>query len=306
MAERVLITGGAGTLGQALTPLLLREGYGVRLVDVEHPNQPPGGAEIVQGDLRDPEAVDRAVHGVGAIVHAAAWHGVHLREHPAEDFWDLNVLGTRHVYEAAVEHGIKRVVFSSTMGVYGESRRPEADGPAVRIHEDLPRCPGEIYGLSKVLGEELAAYHERAHGIRGVALRYGMFVPEPFGHYGIRMLYGGVDERDVAAAVLASLRRLEREEGSFAAYNIESALPFDEDDGQALRDDPVAAIRRHWPDAPSLLEAADLKPWGPINEVFDIAKAGDELDWRPRYNFDQFLEALRRGIGTADEMPAAD
>ena len=306
VAATVLITGGAGTLGRVLAPVLMREGYGVRLLDVAEVEVP--GAESLRGDVRDARDVDSAIAGADALVHTAAWHGVHLRDHDANDFWSLNVEGTRTVYRAALRARVRRAVFSSTMGVYGESRRMQENGPAVRVHEDLSLLPGDVYGLSKVIGEELAAYHDRADGLAGIALRYGMFVPVPFAHYGVRLLYGGVDERDVASAVLAALRRLERGGSRFAAYNVESAVPFTEADGGDLPHDPLTAVARHWPDAPKLLAALGPRPWNepdepgggltPIHEVFEIERARRDLGWSPRHNFGEFLEGVRTGAAS--------
>jgi nucleoside-diphosphate-sugar epimerase len=296
VAERVLITGGAGTLGRALATLLIDRGTDVRLADVATIADPPSGAEVVACDIRDPAQVERAVEDVDAVVHAAAWHGIHLRDHPPRDFWELNVDGTFNVFEAAATAGIDRAVLASTMGVYGESRRAADGAPAVCVHEDLPRLPGEIYGMSKVVAEDVAAYYDRGRDVRSVALRFGMFVPEPFVHTGIRFLYGGVDPRDVAAAVVAALDALrDRGRGQFTAFNIESRLPYDERDGLLLRSDPMAVIARHWPDAPPLLDRVGASPWGPINEWFDISKAERELNWHPRYGFDEFVGALRDG-----------
>jgi nucleoside-diphosphate-sugar epimerase len=115
------------------------------------------------------------------------------------------------------------------------------------------------------------------------------------------MLYGGVDARDVASANLAALRRLEAP-AEFAAYNIFSALPFDDGDLEDLRTRPMVAVERHWPDAPRLLAAIGAKPWGPINTVYDIGRAARELAWRPRFGFAQFVEGLKRGVGSADEL----
>ena len=303
MAETVLITGGAGTLGRALAPQLQALGWRVRIGDVRRPEIPD--AELIDLDLRKPDAVRTAVDGVDAIVHAAAWHGMHLRDHPPRDFWELNVDGTYNLLEAAVEAGVQRVVLSSTMGVYGSSARPDDDGPAVRVHEGLPLRPGDIYGHSKVIGERLLDFFGRAHGIRGVALRYGMFVPEPFVHSAVRMLYGGVDARDVASANLAALRRTETPH-PFAAYNIFSALPFDDDDLESLRTEPMRAIERHWPDAPSVLAGPQAKLWGPINTVYDSARAGRELGWQPRFSFGEFIDGIRAGVTTEDELTPAE
>ena len=294
MDDLVLVTGGAGTLGRAVTQPLLERGFRVRSVDVRPMEGLPSAVETSVVDLRDSAAVEAVMGGVTAVIHAAAWHGVHLRDHPARDFWELNVDATFNVYEAALAAKVGAVVLCSTMGVYGESRRPEQDGPAVRIHEDLPLQPGDVYGASKVVAEELSRYYAR-RGIAGACLRFGMFVPEPFLHAGIRFLYGGVDERDVAEAVLRALGlALDRGE-HLGAFNVESQLPFDADDGVGLRVDPLAVVARHWPDAPALLTGAGIEPWGPINEVYEIDKARDELGWHPRYGFEAFLDALRSG-----------
>lgn len=294
MADLVLVTGGAGTLGRAVAQPLLDRGFRVRSVDVRSIEGLPPDVETLVVDLRDTAAVEGAMEGARAVIHGAAWHGIHLRDHPARDFWELNVDATFSLYEAAIAAGVRAVILCSTMGVYGESRRPEPDGPAVRIHEDLPLRPTDVYGVSKVLAEELSAYYAR-RGVAGACMRFGMFVPEPFLHAGIRFLYGGVDERDVADAVVRALDLAMVSGGHLGAFNIESALPFDGADGRALREDPLSVIARHWPAGPGLLAAAGLEPWGPVNEVYDIARAGEVLGWNPRYGFAEFLDALQAG-----------
>jgi UDP-glucose 4-epimerase len=304
MVGTILITGGSGTLGAALAPQLAADGWHVRRADIRP--APDGVGEFIAADLRRPDEVRRAVEGAEAIIHAAAWHGVHLRDHPPRDFWELNVEGTFNLLESAAEAGVGRFVLSSTMGVYGDSSRPDDDGPAVRVHEALPLRPGDIYGETKVIAERLVAFYERSRGVRAIALRYGMFVPEPFAHYGIRMLYGGVDVRDVASANLAALRRL-GQPGRFAAFNVFSALPFGDDDLELMRTDPMVVVKRHWPHGEELLRQADAKPWGPINALYDIGRAKDELNWRPRYGFRSFLEGIRSGVASEDRLePESD
>jgi nucleoside-diphosphate-sugar epimerase len=302
MAPLILITGGAGTLGSVIAPMLADEGWAVRRGDVRPP--PDGFGEFVSLDLRRVEDTRHAVEGVDAIIHAAAWHGMHIRDHPPRDFWELNVDGTYNLLEAAADAGVTRVVVSSTMGVYGSSARPDDDDPAIRVHEALPLRPGDIYGHSKVIAERLAAFFERTRGVRAIALRYGMFVPEPFARYGVRLLYGGVDARDVASANIAALRRMEKP-GEFAAYNVFSALPFDASDLEQLRADPASVVARHWPDAPTQLAAITAKLWGPINVVYDISRAAHELGWSPQFGFTEFLDALRRGASSEAGIEAA-
>lgn len=292
----ILITGGDGTLGRATRRALAERGDRVRILDLAPPDPGVDAADWIRGDIRDPADVARAMLGVDALIHAAAWHGIHLRDHSPADFWSLNVDGTFNVFEAAVAHGVSQAVVASTMGVYGTSRAPGPDGHAVRIHEDLPTRPVNVYELSKLVTEQIAAsYDERLEGgVRSIALRFGMFVPEPFLHAGIRFLYGGIDERDVATAVIASLdRTAEATAGAFEALNVFSAMPYDEEDAVHLPVDPMSVVSRHWPDASVLLEGAGAQLWGPIREWYDIDRARQRLGWAPRYGFDSFLEALR-------------
>ena len=296
MSDLVLVTGAAGTLGRAVLPALAEAGLAARAGDVRPVPDAPDDVEVVELDVRDANAVRRAMKGVTAVLHGAAWHGIHLRDHPPADFWELNATGTFNVLQAALDAGVRAAVLSSTMGVYGDSRKAPDGGPAVRIHEDLPLLPGDVYGASKVVAEELSRYFER-RGLAGACLRYGMFVPEPFHHAGIRFLYGGVHERDVAEANILALRRLldGPADGHLGGFNIESALPWEDADGLALRADPMAVVGRYWPDAPGLLERAGVEPWGPINEWYDIGRAADVLGWRPRWGFAEYLAALRDG-----------
>src|SRR5919199_4701619 len=175
---RVLITGGGGNLGRVLAPALEEAGHEPVLMDNRDLDTP---YEVVRGDVRDRSDALRALRDVDVVVHAAALHGIHLEKYTADDFWDLNVAGTRNVYEAARERGVGKILLCSTMGVYGENVRGAGDPPV--ITEDLPLEPSDVYGLSKKLCEEMAAFYERRHGIRTIAYRLGMLVPESFVGY---------------------------------------------------------------------------------------------------------------------------
>jgi nucleoside-diphosphate-sugar epimerase len=302
---RVLITGAGGTLGTALAPLLASAGYTPVLFDVR-PLETP--YEFVQGDVRKWSDVRAAAEGVDLVVHTAAIHGIHLRDHTPREFYDLNLTGTFNMWEAAAEVKVRGVVFSSTMGVYGESRRPAGDQAVAVLHEEMPLLPGDIYGFTKVAGEEMCRYYGRAHGIPSVALRYGMFVPEPFFRYGIRLLYGGVDAADVARAVLAacealaSLSRsvlsrsvLPAPRGRFQwdAFNVESHVPFSPEDGPQLRQDPLPVVEKYYPGAVELLRSRGVQSLQPIREYFPMSAAASRLGFRPECNFDQWLEQLQ-------------
>ena len=109
----ILITGAAGALGSALVARLLARGERLRLFVRRRPAVVPEGVEIATGDLGDPEAVDRAVRGAQAIIHAgAATTKGGLIEHRAS-----TVVGTQNVVESALRHGVKQFVYISSMSV---------------------------------------------------------------------------------------------------------------------------------------------------------------------------------------------
>lgn len=297
---RILITGAAGTLGQALLPRFAAAGHAVAALDLRAAG---GEADWIEGDVRDAAAVSAATRGVDVVVHTAALHGIHLADHSPREFHDLNLTGTLNVWQAAVEHGVRGVVFSSTMGVYGDSRIPAGDDDVAWLAEDQMLLPGDIYGWTKVAGEELCRYHVRQDRIPSIALRFGMFVPEPFLRYGIRLLYGGVHEDDVAEAVMASLVALEAGVVGHDAFNVESPLPFGRADGLDLRRDPIVAVERHFPGAREVLEAHGIRSLKPITEVFPVTRLEQRLGVRPRHDFASWLEELGRSDEHAERDP---
>lgn len=288
---KVLVTGAAGTLGTAIIPRLTERGDDVVALDVR-----PGAVDAawLNGDVRDIAVVMEAAAGVDLIVHGAAFHGIHLGERSRGEFYELNVLGTFNVWEAAVEHGVRGVVFSSTMGVYGDTRRPPGDDAVAILDEEVPLLPGDVYGWTKVVGEELCRFHARANAIPSIAFRFGMFVPEPFFRYGIRLLYGGVHEADVADAAIAALDSLAAGGTGVRALNVESRLPFAAADVPDLRRDPMRALDRHWPGSADLLRSRGVIALRPITEIFPVGRLERELDVRPRHNFTAWLQELEQ------------
>jgi UDP-glucose 4-epimerase len=288
---KVLITGAGGNLGRVVAPALVEAGHTPRLFDFrslqsEH--------EFAQGDIRDAGDVARAAEGVDAVVHAAALHGIHVGKWQPRDFWDINVTGTMNVYDAARTSGVERVVLCSTMGVYGESMKPPEDAWGM-VTENSPVLPSDVYGMSKWVCEHLAQYYARRWGIVTVALRLGMFVPETFERYGFRLLFGGVDDRDVAQAVMLALTH--QPEGGCDFFNIFAGTPFSRADAKSLHDDPEAVLEKYWPGSVPLFREKGLNAqeliWGKL--IWPPDKAVRVLGYRPQFNFGEFVEALRAG-----------
>ena len=287
---RALVTGAGGNLGKAVVPALVREGhepvlFDFRRVDTEH--------VFIEGDVRDADAVTRAMAGIDVVVHAAALHGIHLGAWSAEDFWSINVTGTFNVYQAARDAGVQHVVLGSSMVVYGDIG--SGQDPWEAVDEQSPLRPANLYGLTKVLSEDIARYHAIAGAISTVALRLGMFVPETFERYGFRLLFGGVDDRDVAQSVLLALS--DRPEEGFGAYNIMADSGLTAADLPRLATDVGAVLDRHWPGTSELVRERSLEldelVWG--RRIYPVDHAKDVLGYQPQYGFDSFLSALRRG-----------
>jgi len=203
---RVLVTGAAGFIGSHIAETMQAAGHEVRGLDSLTPavhNGRPDHVpdELVVGDVRDPAAVDEALAGMDAVCHQAALVGlgVDLSDLPA--YADVNVTGTAVLLEAMGRHGIPRLVFASSMVVYGEgaydcathgrvrpSPRDPGDLAAGRFEPRCPRCaeplttttvaedapldPRNAYAASKVAQEHLAASWARLTGSAAIGLRY--------------------------------------------------------------------------------------------------------------------------------------
>lgn len=287
--KRVLVTGAAGSLGRAVVPALLEAGHAPVLFDSR---TIATDQEFVRGDVRDAPALLGAMEGVDVVVHAAALHGIHLQSWSAEDFWSINVTGTFNVYEAARTRGVGHVVLGSSMVVYGDVGA--GDDPWEVVTEQSPLRPTNLYGLTKVLAEDIARYHATNGRVRTVALRLGMFVPETFERYGFRLLFGGVDDRDVAQSVVLALDHTP--EDGFAAFDVMADGGLAPDELQRLDTDVAAVLQRHWPAVTSVvrdrgLDLASLV-WG--RRLYPVDHARTVLGYQPQYDFAAFLDALAR------------
>jgi UDP-glucose 4-epimerase len=163
-----LVTGGAGFIGANLVPMLLARGERVRVLD----NLVTGDAarlgpdvEVVEGDVRDPDALARAAAGADAVIHLAAAGSVaESVENPLPNF-DVNARGTLYTLQAAADAGVERFVFASTGGaLIGDAPPPVDEG-------SVPR-PISPYGASKLAGEGYCHAFRGSYGLNTVALRF--------------------------------------------------------------------------------------------------------------------------------------
>jgi len=167
--QRLLLTGAAGGLGTALRERLKANCEILRLSDRLDFGPALPGEEIMLADLADAKAVDGVVAGAGAIVHMG---GVSV-EGPFGPILQANILGLYNLYEAARQHGVKRIVFASSNHVTGFYRQDET------ITADHPARPDGLYGLSKAFGEDLSRLYFDRYGIETACVRIGSSFAEP-------------------------------------------------------------------------------------------------------------------------------
>jgi uronate dehydrogenase len=189
---RLLLTGAAGALGQQLRPRLRPRCALLRVSDVAAMEPAGEGEEVVQVALEDRQAVLDLLRGIDAVVHL----GGISTEHPFDQILQANIIGAYNLYEAARQHGVKRVVFASSNHVTGFYRQDEV------IDATMPKRPDSYYGLSKAFGEDLSRFYFDRYRIETVCLRIGSSFPEPKDR---RMLATWLSYDDLERLVLASL-----------------------------------------------------------------------------------------------------
>jgi len=147
--QRVLVTGGAGFIGSHLTVALLHRGFEVRVLDnlsTGRSENLPRDAHLIRGDVRNHETVDHAVSGVDAVFHVAGQASITKSfDDPRVDL-EVNVGGTLAVLEACTRHHVGRLLFASSMTVYGE---PEI----IPTPESTAVAPISPYGITKLAAE---------------------------------------------------------------------------------------------------------------------------------------------------------
>ncbi|MDA0239496.1 MAG: SDR family NAD(P)-dependent oxidoreductase [Proteobacteria bacterium] len=168
--RNILITGGCGFIGRRLIARLNESG-GWRITVLDNESTAYRGeldglelARFVNGDVRDPAAIEEAIADQGSLVHLAAQTGVIPSiENPDDDF-DINVRGGYHLLRAAARHGVGSFVFASSAAPIGEHEPP--------LHEDVPCRPVAPYGASKLAMEGYCSAFRQSFGLNTVVLRF--------------------------------------------------------------------------------------------------------------------------------------
>lgn len=177
---KTLVTGGAGFIGSNVVKLLIDEGHDVVVLDDLSSGYRCNldlfpSVEFIEGDVRNHDVVSSAMKGVEVVFHLAASVGNRRSiEHPIEDS-EVNVIGTLRLLEAARHEGVRKVVFSSSAGIFGELK-------TFPIAEGHPAEPDSPYGTSKLAAEKLCLTYAKLYPFECVCLRY-------FNVYGVNQRY---------------------------------------------------------------------------------------------------------------------
>jgi UDP-glucose 4-epimerase len=166
-----LITGGAGFIGSNIAEYLVGRGCRVRVFDNFSTGKRANvqsfatKAEIFEGDLCDARSIEEAVRGVRYVLHLGAIPSVPRSVENPQATNEVNITGTVNLLVAARDAGVKRVVFTSSSSVYG-------DTPTLPKRENMPPSPLSPYAIHKITGEYYAAIFWRLYGLETVSLRY--------------------------------------------------------------------------------------------------------------------------------------
>lgn len=232
MSGLLLVTGGAGFIGSSIVSEALEAGWRVRVLDsmrsdVHASAQPlTSEAEFVHADMRDEDAVARALVGVDAVCHQAAKVGLGVSIHDAPDYVSSNSLGTAILLSAMTRAKVQRLVLASSMVVYGEGLYLDGDRPVqpparrradleagqfeplsphtgaplrpLSIREEQPCDPRNVYAATK-LEQELLARSWVQGGGQAALLRYhnvyGPQMPQGTPYAGVASLFRSALER---------------------------------------------------------------------------------------------------------------
>lgn len=294
---RILLTGACGRIGKAI-----RQGgsqaHEFVCLDMADEVSRIGG---VQAPVTDREVVRRAAEGCDAIVHTAAMHGRWRNKASDAEFIETNVLGTENLFAAAIEHGIRRLVISSTLEVLCGVRW-DAYG-TTELHEGLPIRPDWIYPVTKAQVETLGSMYAREHGLEVAQLRYTSVSDRPPADIGLELLTRTITTADAAQANLLALAKPGLRDEVFC---VGPRSPLTVRDSHTALAEPEAVLERHWPGSVGVLEAAGVKVesrfFWPVTRIDKIHLM---LGFEPQTTFETYLRGLGWAPAAGEDAPGA-
>ena len=311
--ERYLVTGGAGFIGSHIVEALARRGERVVVLDDFSTGRRqnldavvralPAGApkpEVIQGDIRDPETVRRAMSGISHVLHQAALPSVQRSVEDPMSSHQVNASGTLNLLVAARDAGARRFVYASSSSAYG-------DNPQLPKVESMTPAPLSPYAVSKLAGEYYCRIFHSLYGLETVSLRYfNVFGPrqDPTSQYAAVVpnfvtaaisarpptIHGdGLQSRDftyIDNAVDANLKACEAPSGAAGgAYNVACGSAATLLDLLKILEQVTGSVIRTVHDAP--------RPGDVRHSLASIDAARRDLGYEPQVGLE---EGLRRTV----------
>ena len=216
---RICVTGASGYLGSHLCPGLVELGYDLICVDMVAPQKEHG--EFRRADLRVEKEIREALEGAELLIHCASIHP--WKSYTDEEYLNCNVNGTWIVFRAASEHGIGRVILTSSIAASGYSPDPE-----LRPVDESYQQPslGDMYSLTKRFQEEIARHFCDYKGMRVIALRPPNFTPKPPVQSEASLLSGCLVVEDIASAHLKAVDVWGKLQNSFEPFQKETSCIY--------------------------------------------------------------------------------
>jgi len=202
--QNIVVTGGSGTVGRYLVKELMKFDYKVTIFDMKEPQEEYAnffkGTNYCKGNILKIDDCKRSFKGTNIVIHLGAIP--HPIGNLPELVFNVNVLGTYNVFQAACDLGITKVIFASSDASYGFHFRNSFDDillpEYLPIDEDHPQKPKDCYGLSKKISEEIATTFNRKYGITTIGLRIShVRIPEKSGMSGIEAYQKNIKEKGV-------------------------------------------------------------------------------------------------------------
>lgn len=297
---RVLVTGSAGHLGEAVLRRLLateHEALGLDLLESPHTQR--------VGSICDRDFVAGCLDGIETVVHTATLHKPHVATHSRQDFVDTNITGTLNLLEEACLAGVRSFVFTSTTSAFGAALEPAEGAPAAWITEEVPSIPRNIYGVTKTAAEDLCQLFHRKQGLACLVLRTSRFFPEEDDNRTLResfadgnakaneFLFRRLDLEDAAAAHLLALERAP--EIGFGRYILSATTPFLPEDLGRLRVEAPAVVAQRVPEYEAVYRRLGWRIFPRIHRVYVNRRAREDLGWKPAYDFHRLIAQLAAG-----------
>jgi nucleoside-diphosphate-sugar epimerase len=297
---RILVTGSAGHLGEALMRTLPLQGYEPVGLDIK---RSPFTHRV--GSIVDRNFARACVYGMDVVLHTASLHKPHVVTHSPQKFVDANITGTLNLLEEAAAAHIKAFVFTSTTSIFGRALTPSPGEPAAWITESVVPVPKNIYGVTKLAAEQLCELFHRQYDLPCVILRTSRFFPEADDRKEIReayadanakvneFLYRRADIEDIVTAHMLAFQKA----GSigFGRYIVSATTPFSITDLAELHNNAPAVVKRYVPLYERVYASLGWSMFPRIDRIYVNQKARLELGWRPRHDFANIIERLRVG-----------